>query len=159
MPARWRRAAGVPAWWATTFRPPWDTKHHLIVAHEVTNRGTDRAQLSAMAKQTKAALETDELDVVADRGTYNGEEILACDEAGITVTLPKPLTSGAKTKGRFGKQDFVYLAADDVYRCPAGDRLIDRFTSQEKGPTLRRYWTNACRGNQGRAERIVCIFV
>jgi len=45
-----------------------DTKHHLIVAHEVTNEGTDRAQLSNMAKQTKAALEADELDAVADRG-------------------------------------------------------------------------------------------
>ena len=123
-----------------------DTKHHLIVAHEVTNQGTDRAQLSAMAKRTKAALETDELDVVADRGYYNGKEILACDEAGITVTLPKPLTSGAKAKGRFGKQDFVYLAADDVYRCPAGERLVYRFTSQERGLSMRRYWTNACQG-------------
>jgi hypothetical protein len=121
-----------------------DTKHHLIVAHDVTNQGTDRAQLSAMVKQTKVALETDELDVVADRGYYNGKEILACDEAGITVTLPKPLTSGAKAKGRFGKQDFVYLADDDVYRCPAGERLIYRFTSQERGLSMRRYWTNAC---------------
>jgi hypothetical protein len=121
-----------------------DTKHHLIVAHEVTNQGTDRAQLSAMAKQTKVALETDELDVVADRGYYNGEEILACETAGVTVTLPKPLTSGAKAKGRFGKQDFVYLADDDVYRCPAGERLIYRFTSQERGLSMRRYWTNAC---------------
>ena len=75
--------------------------------------GTDRSQLSAMAKKTKAALETEALDVVADRGTFNSAEILACDEAGITVTLPKPLTSGVKAKGRFGKQDFVYLAADD----------------------------------------------
>ncbi len=82
-----------------------DTKHHLIVAHEVTNVGTDRAQLSALAKQTKAALETDRLDVVADRGYFNSVEILACDEAGITVTLPKPQTSGAAAKGRFGKQD------------------------------------------------------
>jgi transposase len=121
-----------------------DTKHHLIVAHEVTNVGTDRSQLSAMAKKTKAALETDTLDAVTDRGYYNGEEILACDEAGITVTLPKPLTSGMKAKGRFGKQDFVYLAADDVYLCPAGERLIYHFTNQEKGRTLRRYWTTAC---------------
>ena len=121
-----------------------DTEHHLIVAHEVTNQGTDRAQLSAMAKQTKAALETDKLDVVADRGYFDSEEILACDEAGITVTLPKPLTSGAKAKGRFGKQDFVYLAADDVYRCPAGERLVYRFTNQERGLSLRRYWTTVC---------------
>ena len=121
-----------------------DTKHHLIVAHEVTNQGTDRAQLSAMAKRTKAALETDELDVVADRGYFDSEEILACQKAGVTVTLPKPLTSGAKAKGRFGKQDFVYLAADDVYRCPAGERLVYRFTNRERGLSLRRYWTTAC---------------
>ena len=123
-----------------------DTKHHLIVAHEVTNVGNDRAQLSSMAKQTKAALGTDTLDVVADRGYFSSEEILACDEDGITVTLPKPLTSGSKAKGRFGKQDFVYLAEDDVYLCPAGERLVYRFTNEEKGLTLRRYWTTACQG-------------
>ena len=113
-----------------------DTKHHLIVAHEVTNVGTDRAQLSAMAEQTKAVLETDALDVVADRGYYNGEEILACEEAGITVTLPKPLTSGVMAKGRFGKQDFVYLAADDVYRCPAGERLVLSLHERGRGADL-----------------------
>ncbi len=108
--------------------------------------GTDRGQLANMAKQAKAALETDRLDAVTDRGYFNGEEILACDEAGITVTLPKTLTSGSKAKGRFGKQDFVYLAADDVYLCPAGERLVHHYTNQEKGLTLRRYWTNACQG-------------
>ena len=122
-----------------------DTKHHLIVAHQVTNEGNDRAQLSTMATQTKAALETDRLDVVADRGYFDGEEILACHEAGITVTLPKPLTSNSKAKGRYGKQDFVYLADDDVYRCPAGERLVYHYTNQERGLSLRRYWTTACR--------------
>jgi transposase len=121
-----------------------DTKHHLIVAHDVTNEGTDRTQLSPMAKQTKAVLETDRLDVVTDRGYYKGEEILACEEAGITVTLPKPQTSGSKAKGRFAKQDFRYLAEEDVYLCPAGERLVYHYTNQEKGLTLRRYWTNAC---------------
>jgi transposase len=121
-----------------------DTKHHLIVAHEVTNVGTDRAQLSSMAKQAKAALKTDRLDVVADRGYFSSGEILACDEAGITVTLPKPLTSNSKAKGRFTKQDFVYLAEDDVYRCPAGERLVYHYTNEERGLTLRRYWSAAC---------------
>ncbi len=121
-----------------------DTKHHLIVAHEVTNLGTDRSQLSAMAKQAKAALETETLEAVTDRGYFNGKEILACEKAGITVTLPKPLTSGSKAKGRFVKQDFVYLAEEDVYRCPAGACLVYRFTNQENGLSLRRYWTNAC---------------
>ncbi len=101
-----------------------DIEPHLIVTHEVTNVGHDRAQLSPMAKQTKATLEVDELDVVADRGYFSSEEILACEQAGITVTLPKPLTSGNKAKGRFVKQDFRYLAADDVYLCPAGEHLV-----------------------------------
>jgi hypothetical protein len=123
-----------------------DNRYHLIVAHDVTNAGTDRAQLSTMAGQTKTALAADALDVVADRGYFKSEEILACDKAGITVTLPKPLTSNSKAKGRFGKQDFVYVAADDVYLCPGGERLVYRFTNQEKGLTLRRYWTTACQG-------------
>jgi transposase len=122
-----------------------DTEHHLIVAHEVTNTGSDRAQLAHMASQAQAVLETDELEAVADRGYYDGQEILACEEAGITVTLPKPMTSGAKAEGRFGKQDFVYLPEADVYRCPAGEHLTYRYTAEEHGQRLRRYWTNACR--------------
>jgi transposase len=121
-----------------------DTEHHLIVTHEVTNVGSDRAQLARVAKETKATLQTDTLEAVADRGYFSGEEILACEQAGITVTLPKPMTSGAKADGRFGKQDFVYLPDEDVYRCPAGERLTYRFTNVENGLNLRRYWTNAC---------------
>jgi len=79
------------------------------------------------------------------RGLFNGEEILACEQAGITVTLPKPVTSGIKAKGRYGKQDFVYVADADAYRCPAGERLKYYYTNVENGLRLRRYWTNACR--------------
>ena len=100
-----------------------DTEHHLIVTHEVTNSGSDRAQLANVAKQAKAVLQAETLEAVADRGYFNSPEILACHEAGITVTLPKPMTSGAKSDGRFGKQDFAYLPEEDVYRCPAGERL------------------------------------
>ena len=121
-----------------------DTEHHLIVAHEVTNSGSDRAQLANMAKQAKAVLKTETLDAVADRGYFNSPEILACHEAGITVTLPKPMTSGAKSDGRFGKQDFAYLPDEDAYRCPAGERLPYRYTNEEDGKMLRRYWTTAC---------------
>jgi transposase len=122
-----------------------DTKNHLIVAHEVTNVGTDRHQLSNMAEQARAEMGVETLDAVADRGYYEGEEIKACEEAGITVTLPRPQTSGAKAAGRFGKQDFVYVAAEDVYRCPAGERLSYRFSNEENGKKLRRYWTIACK--------------
>jgi transposase len=121
-----------------------DTKNHLIVCHEVTNVGHDRSQLSYMAEQAKSALGAEMLDVVADRGYYDSEEILACEKAGITVCLPKPTTSTAKANGRFDRQDFVYVARDDVYRCPAGERLTYRYTREEAGRNLRRYWTSAC---------------
>ncbi len=122
-----------------------DTKHHLIVTHEVTNDGSDRAQLANVAAQAKAVLGLDKLEAVADRGYFNSDEILKCEEAGITVTLPKPITSGIEAKGRFGKQDFVYLGDEDVYRCPAGEKLNYHYTNEENGQKLRRYWTNACR--------------
>ena len=122
-----------------------DTKHHLIVTHEVTNSGSDRAQLANIASQAKKVLGVDKLEAVADRGYFSGEEILACDKAGIAVTLPKPMTSGIEARGRFGKQDFVYLSDEDVYRCPAGEKLNYHYTNEEDGQQLRRYWTNACR--------------
>jgi transposase len=122
-----------------------DTEHHLIVTHEVTNSGSDRAQLANVASQAKAVLGIDKLEAVADRGYFSGEQILACHNVDIAVTLPKPMTSGIEARGRFGKQDFVYLSDEDVYRCPAGEKLKYYYTNEEKGQKLRRYWTNACR--------------
>src|SRR5580692_1859310 len=121
-----------------------DTERHLIVTHEVTNDGTDRSQLSHVANETKAVLGVDKLDAVADRGYFNSEEIRTCDEAGITVTLPKPMTSNAKAEGRFGKQDFRYVADEDLYVCPAGEKLAYHYTTEENSLVLRRYWTNVC---------------
>jgi transposase len=123
-----------------------DAQHHLIVAHEVTNVGNDRGQLATMAKQAQTAMGREDLEVIADRGYYKGEEILACQTAGMTPFVPKPLTSGSKAEGRFGKQDFVYATDDDTYRCPAGERLTSRFTSVERGMNLSVYWTTACQG-------------
>ena len=122
-----------------------DTKHHLIVAHEVTNVGSDRNQLAHMAEQARVELGAKKLDVLADRGYYDSEQIKACEDAGISVMLPKPQTSGAKSQGRFGKQDFVYKPEEDAYRCPAGETLPYRYTSVGDGKTLRRYWTVACK--------------
>src|SRR5829696_4417338 len=123
-----------------------ETEHHLIVAHAVTNVGSDRAQLATMAKEAKSVLGAEKLEAVADRGYFSSEEILACEQAGIRVTLPKPMTSGAKADGRFGKQDFVYSPEDDTYRCPGGETLTCRYTNVENGLTLRRYWASACQG-------------
>ncbi|MEE4220313.1 IS1182 family transposase [Pseudomonas viridiflava] len=123
-----------------------DVQHHLIVAHEVTNVGSDRDQLSSMAKQAREAMASDSLSVVADRGYFKGEEILACHSADITAYVPKPMTSGAKADGRFNNDAFMYDAAKDHYVCPAGETLIWRFSSVEKGMKLHRYWSSKCQG-------------
>src|ERR1700732_2254178 len=88
-----------------------DTKHHLIVTHEVTNIGSDRSQLSRMSEQARAAIGSETIEAVADRGYYSGEGIVACGRGGGTGYVPKPITSGLNVKGRFGKQDFVYVGA------------------------------------------------
>ena len=121
-----------------------DAKHHLIVAHGVTNVGNDRAQLAGMAGQATAAMGVQTLEALADRGYFSGEEVLACKPLGVTPYLPKPLTSGAKADGRYGKQDFVYRAEDDTYRCPADETLTRRFRKTDEGRTFYIYATDAC---------------
>jgi hypothetical protein len=121
-----------------------EAKHHLIVAHEVTNIGIDRDQLSGMAKQARSAMGMRDLTVVADRGYVKSEQILACHEAGISAIVPKTETSNATAEGRFGKADFIYDPNTDEYRCPAGQRLIWRFSRIENGLKLHRYWSSHC---------------
>ena len=122
-----------------------DAKHHLIVEHEVTNSGSDRDQLSDMAKKARIAIGTTELTALADRGYFNGKEILACHDAGITTLVPPTKTSNAKADGRFDKADFVYDPQRNEYRCPAGQSLIWRFATVEKGMTNHRYWSSNCK--------------
>ncbi|MFC0326722.1 transposase, partial [Halomonas organivorans] len=121
-----------------------DSRHHLIVAHEVTNVGSDRSQLSRMAKQARDASGIKDLNVVADRGYFKGEEILACHKAGITTYLPKPKTSPSQAKGMYPREAFLFIPERNEYRCPAGERLIWRFKNVEKGQTLHCYWSSAC---------------
>ncbi|MDQ0086598.1 transposase [Variovorax boronicumulans] len=122
-----------------------DAKHHLIVAHEVTNVGHDRAQLSKMAQAAREAMGKSGLRAFADRGYFNGTELKACEDAGIKTFVPKPMTSNAKAEGRFDKSDFIYIVRDDEYRCPAGERAIYRFNTIERnGLNARVYWTSAC---------------
>ena len=121
-----------------------DTKHHLIVTHEVTNVGHDRAALNLMAVKAKQTLDVGALDVVADRGYYSGTEIYHCEQAKITTYLPKIRTSSNTKKGMFTKYDFKWIAQDDEYECPAGERLIYRYTKTENGKKNRQYWSSHC---------------
>ena len=121
-----------------------DTKNHLIVTHEVTNVGSDRQQLKKMAEAAREALGTEKLTAIADRGYYNGEQIKACEDAGIVPLIPKSFTSTSRADGRYDKSDFVYIRQRDAYRCPAGEYAIRRFTSIEHGMAIYKYWSSAC---------------
>jgi transposase len=121
-----------------------DAKHHLIVAHEVSKVGSDRQQLSKMAKQAQAILGMKTLTVVADKGYYNGDELRECELADIVAYVAKPKTSPNKAKGYFDRSRFKYIKDDDEYECPAGDRLTYRTTTTDGHKTIRRYWTSAC---------------
>jgi len=122
-----------------------DTKHHLIVDHEVTNDGSDREQLFKMATKARDAMGVDQITAIADRGYYKNTEILACDNANIKAVVAKNITSTATAEGRFGKDDFVYDGKNDVYRCPAGQLLTKHTTYLERGETVHRYWTTECK--------------
>jgi transposase len=100
-----------------------DAQHHLIVAHEVTNIGTDRAQLVPMGRKARDATGCREVTVLADRGYYNGDQVLACEDTGVLPCIPKTLTSGNVKRGLYTVQDFVYDAENDHYTCPAGKHL------------------------------------
>jgi len=122
-----------------------DVETHLIVAHEVTNVGIDRRQLGPMAIKAQEILASDNtITVIADQGYYRGEELLVCEEAGITAYVAKADTSGKRDKGEFTRKQFRYIPEDDEYECPAGERAIYRFTRTEAGKQIRRYWSSAC---------------
>ena len=121
-----------------------DTKHHLVVTHEVTNVGNDRSALSPMAEKAREAMGTEQLTAIADRGYFSGEQILKCEQSGINVLVPKTSTSNNRAKGLFDKRDFEYLPEKDEYRCPAGQRAPYRYSVVENNLTLRKYWSSAC---------------
>lgn len=121
-----------------------DAQHHLIVAHEVINTGSDRHQLATMAKQAQDAMRSEELTAVADRGYFTGEELLACEQAGITTYVPKPHTSGNEAKGLFRREDFRYSPESNTYRCPAGEQLIWRYRNIDGGKTGDTFWSSNC---------------
>ena len=121
-----------------------DIENHLIIEHDVTNDTTDRAQLFNITRKAKDTLGHKHISVIADRGYFNGAELKACLESAITTYVPKSKTSSNKSRGFFDRADFKYIAADDEYVCPAGDRLPFRTTMKDKGKNHRRYWSSNC---------------
>ena len=97
-----------------------DAEHHLIVAHEVINQGYDRHQLAPMAFKAQQATGCEQITALADRGYFNGDQVLSCEGTGVAPVVPKTLTSGSTKRGLFTGQDFIYDAENDHYTCPAG---------------------------------------
>jgi transposase len=122
-----------------------DTKNHLIVAHEVTNIGIDRDQLTSMAQQARTAMGVQDLTAIADRGYFKNEELLKCHEAGIKAIVPRIETSEATANGRFGKADFIFDVEHNEYRRSAGQRLIWRYSTVARNLKVHRYWSSYCR--------------
>jgi transposase len=123
-----------------------DTEHHLIVEHEVTNKAHERHQLTKMALKAKALLEVDQVTVYADRGYYASREMKACEDNGVVAYVPSTPTSPNKALGKFDRSEFKYVAEDDEYECPAGERAIFRYAGPQNGLEIRRYWSSACPG-------------
>ena len=121
-----------------------DAEHHLIVAHEVTNKGSDRGQLTPMARQADEAMDAEDLIVIADAGYFKRADILSCHEAGITANVPRSPNLGHRAKTSFGRKDFHYVPEKDECRCPANERLIWRMASEEAGLIVHRYWSANC---------------
>jgi transposase len=129
-----------------------DHKHKLVVEHEVVNEVTDQGQLSTMAKKAKETLGVESLEVVTDRGYYNGEEVKACEESGITAYVPKPNSSSNLKRGLFTKENFIYEPEKDCYRCPAGKELSYRYQTVEQGRTMRSYEISGCKSCELRSK-------
>jgi transposase len=100
-----------------------DAEHHLIVVHEVTNQGSDRHQLAPMAFKAQEATGYQQVTALADRGYFDGDQVLSCEGTGVAPVVPKTLTSGNTKRGLFTGQDFIYDAEKDHYTCPAGQHL------------------------------------
>ena len=111
-----------------------DAEHHLILAHEVSNVGSDRAQLASMGEKAREASGRASVTLLADRGYYSGDEVVACEGTGVEPIVPKTETSGGALRGRFTIQDFLYDAEQDRYTCPAGQHLTQAAVRSTRGP-------------------------
>lgn len=123
-----------------------DSKHKLILDHEVTNDVTDQGHLSEMGIRAKKILGVKKFDLIADMGYYDGQEVVASLDAGIRPWISKPNTSVNRKKGLYTKDDFHYNKRRDCYICPAGERLDFRFSCRQDERDVRYYATAACKG-------------
>ena len=122
-----------------------DTKHHLIVCHDVSNTN-DRGELARMTKLTQETLNRKDITSLADKGYYSRQDIKATLDLGAETLVPKTDTSGSERKGIFNRSKFKYVPTKDIYICPAGEEMINRTRTVEDGLELDVYFNhNACK--------------
>lgn len=121
-----------------------DTRHKLIVAHEVGTQRNDHRCLEPMASAAQQALKAESLTAIADTGYMNGEQAQACEDRKITPVVPMPNVVNTRAENLYPKTQFVYDKLTDTYRCPAG-QLLSRYKRDQKAKTDY-YWTHACMG-------------
>jgi transposase len=123
-----------------------DAKHKLIVEQQVTNAGSDLGLLAETAGAAKEVLGVERIDAVADKGYYKGEDIQACEDAGISAYVARPQRGSAVRDGLFRKEEFRYDATSDTYHCPGGATLEPRYRSVVDGHSMVHYCNRAaCR--------------
>ena len=115
-----------------------DAEHHLIVAHEVTNQGYDRHQLAPMAFKAQQATGCEKITALADRGYFNGDQVLSCEGTGVAPVVPKTLTSSGAKRGLFTRQDFIYNPERPSWRgqviLSGVSGLVESRSSEFSGP-------------------------
>jgi transposase len=105
-----------------------------------------------MAKRAKEVLGVERLTNLADKGYYDGADILACEQSGIECLVAKP-KSGPKKSDEFRRDRFIYDREQDCYVCPAQNRLVFRRIDKSKGKVYRAYENYAaCRRCLRRVE-------
>lgn len=129
-----------------------DTKHHLIVEHDVTMT-VDRGQLTLVAAQVQKTLGKKNITIIADKGYFSRNDIKATQDLGMTANVPQTDTSGSAKKGIFNKSLFKYDKNKDIYICPAGEELPHRRNVTERGLEQKVYVNHiACRDCTIRAK-------
>lgn len=124
-----------------------DAKHKLIVEQEVSNQVLDMGLLAPTVKAAMEVLEVERIEAVADRGYFKIEDIEACEAAGITAYVPKPIRGPAARQGFFTKEEFCYDADADVFTCPGGAALSPLYKGKSRGNVKFDYLNkNACSG-------------
>lgn len=103
-----------------------DGKNSLILAVDVTNKPSDQGHLNDMAQAAKETLglgAKETLEVAADKGYYQAEDLKKCNENGTVTYVTHQTYSNATGNPEYYSDKFKYNSEEDIYICPQGKKL------------------------------------